>query len=323
MAKFNTITLVLVSAAVCGLVLDSYAGPKTSSQIYRQPQQTVKGDIANPLGHLMEVVRVHKIFTGNVINHGKFKTTDATVTFARAYTEHGAYFSDPSTNYFTDLIIGTNGYLNGGTGDLFIVSGNFINGSTQNTSWSTSSAELDFEAGISHQFSLAGADVGATTIGYANNFAWGTVRLYTGQSLVLADGNANPGAALYTNAMILDGGTAQISSITGNGYNIYYNPLNPLNSYLGGNSYALQGGGFIMPTKAGVKILSISVQTNKHVILHCVGVPSQSHTVQSTTDLNQAFTPISTAIAGSDGTFQYEDSVAGSFPQRFYRISYP
>ena len=37
------------------------------------------------------------------------------VTFTGTYTENGTFVSDPADNYFTDLIVGTNGRLTGGT----------------------------------------------------------------------------------------------------------------------------------------------------------------------------------------------------------------
>jgi len=231
MPKLKTAVMIIFAAFLCSHTLNSAGGSKPKSIPARLLPETVMGDFENKPGQMMEVARVHRIFYGKVINRGKFKTTDATVTFTRSYTENGAFFSDPSTNNFIDLIVGVNGYLTGGNGDLFIVSGNFNNGSTQNILWSTASAELDFKGGLSHQFLLAGADSGPSSLGYSNNFAWGTVRLYSGQSLVLGDGNAKSGSALYTIALVLDDGISQISTISGNGSNIYYNPLNSLNNY--------------------------------------------------------------------------------------------
>jgi hypothetical protein len=169
------------------------------------------------------------------------------VSFRGDYTENGAYLSDPSTNNYTNLNVGSGGYLQGVMGDLFVVSGSFDNGSTQNTLWSTASSELDFGNGSAHQYLLAGVDSGTSMAGYTNNFAWGTVNLYSGQTLTLGTGS---GAGFYTGALVLGSGTAQISSITGNGYNIYYDSLNPMNNYLGGQSYALSAGGSIKPVSS-------------------------------------------------------------------------
>jgi hypothetical protein len=98
---------------------------------------------------------------------------------------------------------------------------------------------------------LASGDFGQNAAGFTNNFSWNTLELGVGESLTLEDGTDGTDAAIYTSALVLDGGVAQISSITGNGNNIYYNPSNPANSYLGNGTYALAGGGQISPVPEG------------------------------------------------------------------------
>ena len=282
------------------------------------------GALENPRGETIEVAgpRVH--FTGRFVNRGTFKTTDTTVIFHSTYTELGRYVSDPSTNFFTDLVIGTGGTLTGGVGDKFVVSGNFFNGSLQNTTWATGSAELDFSGGATpHSVSLAGVDHGPNFAGYVNNFAWGIVRVASGQSLVLSDGNATAGGALYVQQLLLGGGVAQIASIAGNGYNLYYKPFDAANAYLGGNTYPLTGGGAIIPVAANVKIIASSLLPNGHFHLQCLGVPNFAHTVQTTTDLLMPFSFLATVPAAADGTFQFDDANASSSPRRFYRVTFP
>jgi len=62
-----------------------------------------------------------------------------------------------------------------------------------------------------------------------------------------SDGNtSNVGTALYLGkilGVIIDG--TNVTNITGNGFNIYYDPA--LNSALGGLTYALNGGGSLSP----------------------------------------------------------------------------
>ena len=86
-------------------------------------------------------------------------------------------------------------YLKGGAGDKWVLSGDFINQSTQNLTWNTVAADLVFTnvpaGSLNHLLSLAGADLGQTMAGYTNNFAWGSLDL-TGQTLTLADGNDHP-----------------------------------------------------------------------------------------------------------------------------------
>jgi len=139
------------------------------------------------------------------------------------FTNNGAYHSDPSTQVFASLTQGATGYLTGGTGDVFQVKGDFINGSTQNTLWNTALAALDFISNgtsTSHNFALAGADKGAGDGGFLDNFAWGTLDL-AGQTLSLSDGNTTPGAALYVDDITgLDISGFTVENIIGNGFNI-------------------------------------------------------------------------------------------------------
>src|SRR5207244_8489985 len=85
---------------------------------------------------------------------------------------------------------------------------------------------------------------GALYDGYADNYAWGTVELAASAGLsITAPGNG----ALYAGVFALDGGLGQLASIMSD-YNIYYDPLLAGNSYLHGQTYALTGAGFLIPT---------------------------------------------------------------------------
>ena len=171
------------------------------------------------------------------------KTSNTNVVWTDTVTNNGAYLSDPSTQTFTTLDIGSSGYLQGGAGDVFDVTKNFFNQSTQRSQWDTTLATLIFSGipGTSHLSSLAGL-VGA---GFSNNFGWGTLQLGTGNSLDLTDGSGN---AFYVNYLDLQGGLGQLSDLTAsNGVVLYYNLDNPQNAYLQGAAYNLEGGGSLMP----------------------------------------------------------------------------
>jgi len=310
----TTITLLLAGLLCIGAVASAQASPVAGL--------TFGGRRVNPHGRTVEMTGSSALFTGEFVNYGTFKSTNTLVTFRGAYTEMGSFISDPSSNYFVDLIVGTGGVLTGSTGDLFVVTGNFLNGSLQNTAWNTAYAELEFSSGGTHAMVLAGSDMGASFLGYINNFAWGILRLASGQSLTLSDGNGTAGGAFYTDALILDGGVSQIASITGNGFNIYYNPGNTANAYLGGKTYALAGGGAIIPVRAALK-LTIKRLTNGHILLQCLGVPNRSHTIQASPSLTTAFSFLASSTAAADGTFQFEDVNAPGFTRRFYRLTFP
>jgi len=178
------------------------------------------------------------------------KVTNSTVNWGN-FTNNGAYISDPSTQTFNTLTVGTTGYLTGAVGDAFKIAGSFINNSIKNTLWNTAQAVLSFITGSSstHNVALAGADMGQNSTGYADNFAWGTLDL-TGQILNLSDGNAaNDGTALYVGQILgLTFAGNTVTDITGNGYNVYYDALK--NPNLNGQTFDLMQGGKLAPVPA-------------------------------------------------------------------------
>jgi len=84
-------------------------------------------------------------------------------------------------------------------------------------------------------------------------------RLYGIVPARIADADSIPGGAVYVDHLDLEGGIGQIADITGNGMRLYYRLGNPDNSYLGGKTYELAGGGSIspVPEPAGILLSSI------------------------------------------------------------------
>jgi hypothetical protein len=185
-------------------------------------------------------------FTGPVTNYGTVRATNAMVTWGGPFTNAGAYISDPSNNYFSNLTVTSDGYLAGGVRDLFSLSGNFESRSTQNINWNTVGADLAFTGGGTHQLDITGADLGKINAGYTNNFAWGSQDL-TGQSLTLMDGNDTLGGGFYVGrvtGLTFNGNTVtDITSISG--LDLYYDIA--LNPDLHGLTYTLTGGGLLEP----------------------------------------------------------------------------
>ena len=204
------------------------------------------GDVDN--NDTINVTECTTTFFGDVTNAAgaTIKNTDGTVRFLGDFIDNGAYLSDPADNYFVDIYVGTTGYFIGGEGDRFLVAGDFDNASTASSVWGTTEAELVFLADA-HTVELPGADMGTTYAGMDDNFAWGVLRLAETGSLTLADGNAASGGAMYVTSLILEGGLSQISSITGNGFSIYYDPASSDNEYLGARTFPLTGSGQIAP----------------------------------------------------------------------------
>lgn len=58
------------------------------------------------------------------------------------------------------------------SGNCSLVSRDFLNSSTQPTSWCTATVELIFRGGPAHVFTLAGVDRDRSEQGYDENFAW-------------------------------------------------------------------------------------------------------------------------------------------------------
>jgi hypothetical protein len=170
------------------------------------------------------------------------------------FANNGAYISDPSTQTFSTLTVGSTGYLTGATGDIFKITGDFINNSAENNAWNTLQAALAFATGTAttHKIALGGADLGRTSVGFTNNFAWNSLDL-SGQTLILSDGNATSGGALYVSqleGLTFDSTGSTVTDIIGNGFNIYYDPSADL--ALGGKTFNLEGGGILAPDTAPV-----------------------------------------------------------------------
>lgn len=189
-------------------------------------------------------------FTGEVKNEGAIKVTDTTVVYEQTMTNLGCYVSDPSNNYFMDLVIGESGYLVGGEGDNFFILGDLVSASTMNTAWNTSDAALYFLSGLDnqHHLSVTGSDRDGVPAGFVDNFAWGSLSIAEGNALILGDGNPDPGGALYVEVIAgVEPAGTKAANITGNGLNIYYAADLPENTYLAGLSYDLNGGGRLLP----------------------------------------------------------------------------
>jgi hypothetical protein len=193
--------------------------------------------------------------TGNVVNAGTVKTTNANVTWVGTFINNGVYTSDPSTQTFAgNLEVGSSGYLVAASTDTFIVQGDFKNQSTQNTDWDTGQATLQFVAmngDTTHDLYINGEDQGVDWAGYEDNFAWDTLDI-TDQTIYLFDGRGDDdGGALYIGlllGLVLDEENDIVLNIFGQDtceLSLYYDPGK---TGLDG-TYAFAGGlGSLIPT---------------------------------------------------------------------------
>ncbi len=210
----------------------------------------LRGEVDN--AGSLELKGIAGRFRAPVRNEGLFKTTDADAHFEAGYSGGGVYVSDPSNNFFTDLVVGSTGYLVGGLGDNFYISGDFISASVMNEDWETTQSYLEFRTGSDsdHAFHITGDDLGALSAGYTDNFAWGSLNIRAGNTLELFDGNATPGGALYVSeltGLVISG--FDVTNVTGSDdLNLYYDSDQPANAPLGGQVYRLGGRGYLIPT---------------------------------------------------------------------------
>ena len=171
----------------------------------------------------VEVINNTTTFFGDFENNpgAVLKNTDGTIRVLGTLTNNGLLESDPADNYLGDVSNGPAGYLVGGLGDRFLVSGDFASASDQSAKWNTEQASLVFRAGGdgSHLLGVTGADLGPSAAGWEDNFAWGVLRIEAGQVVRLVDGNADPGGALYLGRLALAGAGAWLDA---GGLNVYY-----------------------------------------------------------------------------------------------------
>ncbi len=223
----------------------------TGTMTFQDANVTVTGAVDNAnslsiLGHVghidaPSIVTVHGTTTDK--STGTITVSNSVVNWDGAFTNNGAYISDPSKQTFTDLTIGSTGYLVGGAGDVFDITGDLFSTSAQDTKWSTGPATIEFGnvsgGSTGHTFDLTGRDLGATLAGFANNFAWGTLALDAGNAITL-DGVG--GSALYVGVLSgLDISGSTITNVVADGFNIYYDAS--LNPYLDGQTLRFAGGG--------------------------------------------------------------------------------
>ncbi len=72
-----------------------------------------------------------------------------------------------------------------------------------------------------------------------------------------------------------------------------------------------------------IEVAQIGITNGGVVAIKLLGVPNNTYVVQTTTNLTTPWWPVSTNIAGIDGSWLVEDATAAQNHQRFYRIVSP
>jgi fibronectin-binding autotransporter adhesin len=189
----------------------------------------------------------------NVANNGTVQVGNSAVAFAGTFTNNGTFVTDASTTSFGTLVNSASGGLQAATGAGFKISGDFLNDAANGGLSNLSGAAFSFTTGTgatptAHIFALAGLDLAQSNEALIGDFLIGSLDI-TGQTLTLENGRSQGQAALYVDDIagaVIDptvtvDGLELIDNINGDGFNIYYNPLD--DQALGGLDYALVGGG--------------------------------------------------------------------------------
>lgn len=191
--------------------------------------------------------------------NGNTMVKDSKVTFTGPVTVNASYVSDPSTNtYLDDVTVGINGSLAGGQGDLFDFKRSLLINSTNNSVFDLASSTVSFSGGtvgtpVNHTNAVTGGDFGTNAFYASGNFGYGDLKLGEFDDLYFVNGGSiNGGAssnALYVNWLNLANADTNFVSNLHSSFNIYYllSEHQPGNSYLGDLTYALDGGGWLMP----------------------------------------------------------------------------
>jgi hypothetical protein len=207
---------------------------------------TVNGPVTNASGGSINVSYSPAVFTGTVVNNGRFKITGTTVTYAGSFSNNGTYLSDPAANYFSSLANNSTGLVKGGNGDTF-----YVTDAATNAGW------IDF-GGTSTMIVGNGAGVltqsaGTLELGAAAALSAGTVEIEGG--IVVADGT---GAAITSN-LIYDSASASTyqGTLAGAANSLTVNNpaailvLSGSNSYQGGTN--VLAGSLVVTSRAAIR----------------------------------------------------------------------
>jgi hypothetical protein len=216
---------------------------------------TIAGSTRVASGALLTASNTTASIAGVVTNLGTIRVHNSKLTFSNTVVSSGRYISDPSTNTFVaDLTITPSGTLEGGLGDVFDFKKNLTINSTNIGQFNLVLSTVSFSGGGDHTNAITGLDFDNNPLfgesrGYtATNFAYGTLQLGASDNLYLVDGD---GIGSNTNGLyigVLDiGGDTNNVSLLHSPFNIYYRNGLAGNTYLGGLTYGLDGGGFLIP----------------------------------------------------------------------------
>jgi hypothetical protein len=317
---------------------DLYASDVTSGLVLKIGPNGIATNfafLANPKGLVFD--QSGNLYAADVTTQSiyKYSPTGARSTFATGFSKPtGVAFDSAHNLYVTD--IGTN----------LIVKITPAGAQSTFASGLNGPADLAFNhlGTLFETDRLGGQIIQFTPAGAASTFASGLslptgVAIDSANNLFVADQGTNliskyaPDGSHQTFATIVDtdapvrltidaADNIYLSVLLGvGGTNIYkYSPAggNPVTVYNNANDSI----GFIALGQP-LQLTGISKAGLGPVVVQGLGAPSITYSLNATSDLTQPFTFISSATADSAGHLSFSDANAGSFTQRFYRISFP
>jgi len=223
-------------------------------------------------------------FTGAFTNTGAVQATNTTDSvFNGTFDNKGSLELISSMVSFDDLLVSGSGFLTADANSSFKITDDFSVFGGDTVKWDTTKASLVFDAGTStdkrHDFTIAGADLGAVRSGYLGNFAWGNMTLASNDSLYLSLLDGMTSGALYLSS--LSGADISGSMVTNmygkNGLDIYYDYSAQGNDYLGGRSYMLADGGRLIAVGYQSSDPAAATPEPGTMILMGIGVASMAY----------------------------------------------
>ncbi len=167
--------------------------------------------------------------------------------------------------------------------------------------------------------SLAGSNTNQSLI----SMNWGDGSSLQEQSLAFSHIYSN--GTYQADLLVVDAGavhsygmTVAVSSSAPASINVNVTPFSPVSIPNQGLVPANSVPDFVV-----VQATSMSVLPNGHAVVDFLGVPTWTFTILTSSNLTQAFLPIGSATAGTNGAFQFDDPGAVNANSRFYRASYP
>jgi hypothetical protein len=238
-----------------GTVSSSVLNAGTLLATGARPLHLTGSTVLNQAGGFLGGSNGHLIVDAIFTNKGTVSLLNSVGTFSSRVVNEGAFKMDPSTVIFqSDLEISSSGTMTMTSGDTAIFRSNFVNRSTQETTYDTSAGKFRFDGSGGHTqvFFVAGLDLGGTNAtvigtpsqtnsflqlgvpvwGYSNNFALGTLEIgsaNTTSTLLLADTfltiepTDGAMAGLYIQQLIINPGSLLIIS---NNVELYYKQTN-------------------------------------------------------------------------------------------------